>query len=304
MFGTLADLDALHRRRPRARDQARDGPRRQPHQRRAPVVRRVPQVHRQPEARLVLLARQTPNDWQSFFSGSAWELDPVTDEYYLHLFSRKQPDLNWENPEVRQAVYAMMRWWVDRGVDGFRMDVINLISKPAGLPDGDARGCCAPTGRGCTSSSPRCTGRCWPGGTCSPSGRRRAPPSTTPRRYSDPARAEIDMVFTVRARRPGCGHVQVGPAAAAADRPQGQPLGVAGRARRRRVELAVLGQPRPAPHRLALGRRRRAPGGERQDAGHGAAPAARHALRLPGRGAGHDQRPLHRSSTPTATSSR
>ena len=57
-------------------------------------------------------------------------------EYYLHLFSRKQPDLNWENPEVREAVYAMMRWWLDRGVDGFRMDVINLISKDAALPDG------------------------------------------------------------------------------------------------------------------------------------------------------------------------
>ena len=68
--------------------------------------------------------------------GSAWELDAATGEYYLHLFSRKQPDLNWENPEVREAVYAMMRWWLDRGVDGFRMDVINLISKDPALPDG------------------------------------------------------------------------------------------------------------------------------------------------------------------------
>src|SRR5690349_4413893 len=70
-----------------------------------------------------------PTNWQSFFSGSAWELDEATGEYYLHLFSRKQPDLNWENPEVREAVYSMMRWWLDRGVDGFRMDVINLLSK-------------------------------------------------------------------------------------------------------------------------------------------------------------------------------
>ena len=60
----------------------------------------------------------------------------VSGEYFLHLFSPKQPDLNWENPEVREAVYAMMRWWVDRGVDGFRMDVINLISKPTELVDG------------------------------------------------------------------------------------------------------------------------------------------------------------------------
>ena len=63
------------------------------------------------------------------FSGSAWHYDERSGEYYLHLFSPKQPDLNWENPEVRQAIYAMMNWWVDRGVDGFRMDVINLISK-------------------------------------------------------------------------------------------------------------------------------------------------------------------------------
>lgn len=81
-----------------------------------------------------------PNNWRSFFSGPAWEFDPATGEYYLHLFSRKQPDLNWENPEVRQAVYAMMRWWLDRGVDGFRMDVINFISKDPALPDGPVLG--------------------------------------------------------------------------------------------------------------------------------------------------------------------
>ena len=77
-----------------------------------------------------------PTNWASFFSGPAWELDPASGEYFLHLFSRKQPDLNWENPEVRAAIYAMMRWWLDRGVDGFRMDVINMISKTPDLPDG------------------------------------------------------------------------------------------------------------------------------------------------------------------------
>ena len=77
-----------------------------------------------------------PTNWGSFFSGSAWEYDEASGEYFLHLFSRKQPDLNWENPEVREAVYAMMRWWLDRGVDGFRMDVINLISKALPLADG------------------------------------------------------------------------------------------------------------------------------------------------------------------------
>ncbi len=77
-----------------------------------------------------------PTNWESFFSGPTWTLDPGSREYYLHLFSRTQPDLNWENSEVRSAIYDMMRWWLDRGVDGFRMDVINLISKDTSLPDG------------------------------------------------------------------------------------------------------------------------------------------------------------------------
>jgi oligo-1,6-glucosidase len=81
-----------------------------------------------------------PTNWQAAFSGPTWTLDEASGEYYLHLFDRKQPDLNWENPEVRQAVYEMMRWWLDRGVDGFRMDVINMISKDLrpkdGAPDG------------------------------------------------------------------------------------------------------------------------------------------------------------------------
>jgi oligo-1,6-glucosidase len=76
-----------------------------------------------------------PTNWESFFSGPVWTWDEHTGQYYLHLFSPKQPDLNWENPEVRQAIYAMMRWWLDRGVDGFRMDVINMISKDTSLPD-------------------------------------------------------------------------------------------------------------------------------------------------------------------------
>ena len=76
-----------------------------------------------------------PSNWESHFSGPAWQWDPGTGQYYLHIFSPRQPDLNWENPEVRQAVYAMMRWWLDRGADGFRMDVINMISKDPALPD-------------------------------------------------------------------------------------------------------------------------------------------------------------------------
>lgn len=76
-----------------------------------------------------------PNNWGSIFSGPAWELDETTNEYYLHLFSKKQPDLNWENEKLRQEVYQMITRWLDRGIDGFRMDVINLISKTPGLPD-------------------------------------------------------------------------------------------------------------------------------------------------------------------------
>ncbi|WP_156289339.1 glycoside hydrolase family 13 protein [Oceanobacillus salinisoli] len=76
-----------------------------------------------------------PNNWESTFSGSAWQYDKRTEEYYLHLFSKKQPDLNWENPKLRQEVYNMIKWWLDKGIDGFRMDVINFISKVSGLPD-------------------------------------------------------------------------------------------------------------------------------------------------------------------------
>ena len=76
-----------------------------------------------------------PNNWGSCFSGPAWEYDKTTDMYFLHLFSKKQPDLNWDNPVVRQEVFDMMNWWLKKGVDGFRMDVISLISKELGLPD-------------------------------------------------------------------------------------------------------------------------------------------------------------------------
>ena len=78
-----------------------------------------------------------PNNWGSVFSGPAWAYDEMTNEYYLHLFSEKQPDLNWENPELREEVYQMMKYWLDKGIDGFRMDVINMISKHSDLPDGE-----------------------------------------------------------------------------------------------------------------------------------------------------------------------
>jgi oligo-1,6-glucosidase len=145
-----------------------------------------------------------PTNWESFFSGPTWEWDAVTGEYYLHLFDRKQPDLNWENPEVREAVYTMMRWWLDRGVDGFRMDVINLISKHPGLPDGAAReGAAYADGSPFYTAGPRLheylqemhrevfegrTGLITVGET---------PGVTTEEAvlFTDPARGEVDMVF-------------------------------------------------------------------------------------------------------------
>jgi glycosidase len=78
-----------------------------------------------------------PNNWESAFGGSAWSYDEASGEYYLHLFDEHQPDLDWENETVREEVYEMMRWWLEKGIDGFRMDVINLVSKPQDLPDGD-----------------------------------------------------------------------------------------------------------------------------------------------------------------------
>ena len=80
---------------------------------------------------------EKPVSWPSFFGGEAWEYDELTDSYYLHLFSKKQPDLNWENPKVREEVYSMMRYWLDKGVDGFRMDVIPFISKRLEWPEVD-----------------------------------------------------------------------------------------------------------------------------------------------------------------------
>lgn len=81
--------------------------------------------------------KEKPNNWLSFFSGDAWEYDEQAGEYYLHLFSKKQPDLNWENPKVREEIYNAMRFWFDKGIDGFRMDVLPFISKRLDFPDID-----------------------------------------------------------------------------------------------------------------------------------------------------------------------
>ena len=181
--------------RARARHEADHGPRRQPHLRRAPLVRRVALHDRQPQARLVLVARGADERWRSCFSGPAWELDAATGEYYLHLFSRRQPDLNWENPEVRQAVYAMMRWWLDRG----RRRLPHGRHQPdlqAARAARRHRRAVRRTGRGSTSSCRRCTARCSPGrdGLLTV-GEMPGVTVEEARLFTDPARGELDMVF-------------------------------------------------------------------------------------------------------------
>jgi oligo-1,6-glucosidase len=147
-----------------------------------------------------------PTNWTSFFSGSTWQLDPASGEYYLHLFSAKQPDLNWENREVREAIYTMMRWWLDRGVDGFRMDVINMISKDPALPDGRVLPGLSALGDGAEHflGGPRIHEFLHEMHQEVFAGRKSAlltvgeMPGVTvqeARRFTDPQRAEVDMVF-------------------------------------------------------------------------------------------------------------
>ncbi|WP_416348848.1 glycoside hydrolase family 13 protein [Microbacterium sp. STN6] len=147
-----------------------------------------------------------PTNWSSNFSESSWQYDEETGEYYLHLFARQQPDLNWENPDVRRAVYDMMIWWLDRGIDGFRMDVINFISKHTDLPDAPAEpGVVHPDGHAYYVDGPRIHEFIHEMNEQVFAGRGGAElltvgemPGVTPeaaRKFTDPARHELDMVF-------------------------------------------------------------------------------------------------------------
>ncbi len=146
-----------------------------------------------------------PNNWASFFTPSAWKYDEASDQWYLHLFSDKQPDLNWKNPAVRAEVYAMMNRWFDRGVDGFRMDVINLIAKAEGLPDGSG----VPSPEGYVFAPEHFADLpaahdylremrrvCFDGRDCMCVGETPFSSSATGYTYVDPASQELDMVFS------------------------------------------------------------------------------------------------------------
>ena len=145
-----------------------------------------------------------PTNWRAAFSGSTWTFDETSGEYYLHLFSAKQPDLNWENPDVRAAVYAMMNFWVDRGVDGFRMDVINFISKPAELTDADLQPGSSVSSIRLSANGPRLAEFLAEMHTAVALGERRLltvgemPGSTVAlaRELTDPERPGLNMVFT------------------------------------------------------------------------------------------------------------
>jgi len=144
-----------------------------------------------------------PNNWGAAFGGSAWEYDEAGGEYFLHLFSRKQPDLNWENPQVRAAVYAMMRWWVERGVDGFRMDVVNFLSKDTALPDGPVSSGRWGDGAASYINGPRIHEflaemhrETLTGQNLMTVGEMPGVTIDEAKRFTDPARAEVDMVFT------------------------------------------------------------------------------------------------------------
>ena len=268
------------RRAARARHEAGDGPGGQPHLGRAPLVRGIPVLARttrsatgtgggrrgrRRRARRAAPAAE-PNNWGSAFSGPAWEFDQATGEYYLHLFSKKQPDLNWENPEVRAAVYEMMNWWLDRAWTASGWTSSTSSPRTPSLPDGPVAdgklfGDGSPfyiAARACTSSCRRCTGKSSPDRTGELLTVGEMPGVTVDDAvlYTDPARAEVDMVFQFE-------HVALDQEDGDKWRPKKllltelkQTLGrwQDGLAETR-LEQPVLGQPRPGPRRVPLRRR-------------------------------------------------
>ena len=257
-----------------------------------------------------------PNNWGSFFGGSAWEWEPTTGQYYLHLFDRKQPDLNWENQQVRKAVHDIMRWWLDRGVDGFRMDVINFISKAEGLPDTPAvpgqRFVIAFEG---FAHGPRVhdylaemTREVFAGrdGEFITVGEMPGVTLEEARHYTDPARGELNMVFQFEHmsvdHSPTNKFDYLGLDLAG---PEERALSVAGGVGGNWLEQPVLGQPRPASRRVPV--RRRRPGllgrfGE--GARDRSARHAWHPVRLSRRGTRNDELPVPDSAGPQGSRGR
>ena len=189
-----------------------------------------------------------PNNWGSCFGGSAWEYDEATDQYYLHLFSKKQPDLNWDNPAVRDAVFDMMNWWCDKGIDGFRMDVISMISKEPELPDDPApKGLygdfnpfvnCGPRVHEYIQEMNR---RVLSGRDLLTVGETGNISIEEARRFANADESELGMIFHPRPRRQ-VDHREADPVCA-----EGQPQQMADRAGRLCLEQSLPGQSRPAP---------------------------------------------------------
>ena len=250
-----------------------------------------------------------PNRWGSYFGGSAWQYDEQRGEYFLHQYSKKQPDLNWENPAVRRAVYDMMNWWMDRGIDGFRMDVITQISKTydanGKLPGEDGSLIeDYPVGEeGYSSPFPWCSDGPRVDEYLQEMRREvfagrdgfitvgEAPGVDAVRNgvITDPKNGELDMLFVFTHMDMDCDGTKWNPVPLKLTALK-QTLGDQQRAVCE--GQPVLLQPRPAARGLPLGRRIPA---LRQGHRPAAAYAPRHPVHLPGRGTGHDQRAFHAS---------
>jgi oligo-1,6-glucosidase len=239
-----------------------------------------------------------PNNWRSFFEGPTWELDPATGEYYLHLFSRRQPDLNWENERVRNEVRDIIRFWLEKGVDGFRMDVINLLSKVPGLPDGTDFS--SLTGHEHFANGPRISEYMgfvrdsMKGYDVMTVGETTLADLETIAGYVDPEHGTVDMAINFEQVSIDRGHGVFRSDPARSARIQGEFRLVAAQARRARLELPLPEQSRSAAAGFAL-RRGRA---EQEPVGEDARDAAPHAAGNPVHHAGrrdrHDERRVRR----------
>ena len=227
-----------------------------------------------------------PNEMQSVFGGPAWTWVPELGQYYFHQFAPQQPDLNWENPALRREIYDMILWWMEQGVEGFRLDVIDQIAKE---PD-----------RYITNNGPRLheflqelSRETFQKGCLVTVGEAWGADLQRAKQYSAPDGSELSMVFQFEQmmldQQPGKEKWDL---ARCPCKDEGQFCPLAAGSARLRLEQLIPEQPRPATHRLPL--EMTEPTSVGQAAGHHAPRHAGHPLHLSGGGAGHDQRaPAH-----------